>query len=76
MDFELLNLRVEVGVTTRVVRRMRAGRPCYQTKLGSTHLCAVKPVYCHQVVVKGSSVFIASAKKEERAAHAQKTRTT
>lgn len=73
MDFVLLNLRVEVGVRRRVVRRMRAGRPCYQTKLRSTHPCVVKPVYCHQVVVKRSSAFIASAKKEEWAAHLQKT---
>ena len=28
------------------------------TKLGSTHLCVVKPIYWHQVVVKESAAFI------------------
>ena len=37
-------------------------RACCRTK-SSARSCAVKPIYCHQVVVKGSAAFIVGAQQ-------------
>ena len=52
-----------------------SGCACYSTQLGSTLLCAAKPIYWHPVVVKESTAFITGIKQREWTAPAQKTQT-
>ena len=60
----LIYLMLPVHIVTIVLDEpMNMYWKCYCTKLGSAHLCAVKPSYWHQLVVKESAAFIADAKQ-------------